>query len=209
MGPAEWEKSTPAFADLAPVAALMAGFARPWYIAGGWATDLFLGHVTRDHDDVDVAILRVDQAALQSYLAGWDLRVVVAGPDGAILVPWVEGEWLALPVHEIHARRPQGEPAALEMLLHESVGDLWRFRRNLEVVCPLGRIGMRAPNGLPFLAPEIALLYKAKDHRPKDDQDFQGVHAAMSEEPREWLRQALATCHPGHPWLAELGQPTT
>ena len=30
-----------------------------WWVAGGWALDLFLGRMTRPHHDVDVAILRV------------------------------------------------------------------------------------------------------------------------------------------------------
>lgn len=209
MTPAEWEKSTSLFADLAPVGALMAGFAPPWYVAGGWGLDLFLGRVTRAHEDVDVATLRADQEALRAHLADWELRKVVAGPDGGVLVPWLEGEWLELPVHEIHARRPQGEPAALEVLLNESEGELWRFRRNLEVGRPLARIGLRAPNGLPFLAPEIALLYKAKGHQAKDDQDFCNVRGALDGERRKWLRQAIATCHPRHPWLVELGRPTS
>ncbi len=196
------------FADLAPVAALMAGFAPPWYVAGGWALDLFLVRVTREHEDVDVAILRADQEALRAHLAGWELRKVVAGPDGGILVPWLQGEWLELPVHEIHARRSQGEPAALEVLLDESEGELWRFRRNLGVARQRARIGLRTPNGLPYLAPEVALLYKAKNHQAKDDQDFHNVRGTLDGERREWLRQALATCHPGHPWLAELGRPT-
>ena len=33
----------------------------PWWIAGGWALDLFLGEQTRDHEDIDVQILRRDQ----------------------------------------------------------------------------------------------------------------------------------------------------
>lgn len=32
-----------------------------WWIAGGWAIDLFLGESTREHSDIDVLILRKDQ----------------------------------------------------------------------------------------------------------------------------------------------------
>jgi Aminoglycoside-2''-adenylyltransferase len=32
----------------------------PWWIAGGWAIDLFLGRQTREHEDLDVLILRRD-----------------------------------------------------------------------------------------------------------------------------------------------------
>ena len=36
---------------------LLSDFRRPWMIAGGWAIDLFLRRVTREHEDVDIAIL--------------------------------------------------------------------------------------------------------------------------------------------------------
>jgi hypothetical protein len=32
----------------------------PWWIAGGWALDLFLGQVSRSHADIDVGIFRAD-----------------------------------------------------------------------------------------------------------------------------------------------------
>ncbi|MCI2430831.1 hypothetical protein LM602_02325 [Candidatus Acetothermia bacterium] len=57
---------------------------------------------------------------------------------------------------------------------------------------------------MPFLGPEIVLLYKAKHLRAHDQADFDHVHTTLSSERRHWLRQALAKCHPGHPWLAKL-----
>lgn len=38
----------------------------PWWIAGGWAIDLFLGRQTREHQDIDVLILRRDHQAVRS-----------------------------------------------------------------------------------------------------------------------------------------------
>ena len=58
--------------------------------------------------------------------------------------------------------------------------------------------------GIPVLAPEIVLLYKAKAPRPKDETDFRNALAAMSPNARRWLRRALETAHPGHPWVAAL-----
>lgn len=40
---------------------LMSGLQVPWWIAGGWAIDLFLGRQTRAHGDTDVLIRRDDQ----------------------------------------------------------------------------------------------------------------------------------------------------
>jgi Aminoglycoside-2''-adenylyltransferase len=191
-------------ADFVPVlqaAAVMQGFRRPWYVAGGWAIDLFIGRVTREHEDVDIAILRGDQAELRSHLASWTLEKIVDRQRS----PWAEGERINPPAHEIHATREDRSPRHLEILLNESSDGLWRFRRNPAITRPLHRIGMRTPEGVPFLAPEVVLLFKAKAPVEKDVQDFELVRPRLPSERRRWLRRALETCHPGHPWLVVLG----
>ena len=45
--------------------------AAPWWVAGGWAIDLTLGHQTRKHEDLDVLVLRRDQAWVREELLGW------------------------------------------------------------------------------------------------------------------------------------------
>ena len=57
----------------------MRGFEPDWFIAGGWAIDLFLQKETRPHDDIEIAIFRHDQFALQNYLQNWNLKKVVGG----------------------------------------------------------------------------------------------------------------------------------
>ncbi len=52
---------------------VMRGFAAPWWVAGGWALDLWLGRETRVHQDVDLAILRGDQHKLYDTLPDWEL----------------------------------------------------------------------------------------------------------------------------------------
>src|SRR4051812_43656809 len=55
------------------VATLLAGIHAPWWVAGGWALDLFLGYQTRSHDDFDVGILRRDVTEVVASLCGWEL----------------------------------------------------------------------------------------------------------------------------------------
>lgn len=55
------------------VVSIFSGAGVSWWIAGGWALDLFLGRITRDHKDIDVQILRRDQLAIQRHLADWKL----------------------------------------------------------------------------------------------------------------------------------------
>jgi hypothetical protein len=176
------------------------GFPAPWAVAGGWALDLFLGCATRPHADVDACLFRADQAALHRHLAGWELRKVVGGE----LFSWPAGEWLSLPVHEIHARRADNPTRSIELLLNERDGDDWVFRRNAAARCPAGRVIRRSGAGPPILCPAVVLLYKAKAPRAVDEHDFEVVRGSLAPAQRHWLRAALAVCHPGHPWLARL-----
>ena len=50
------------------VASVMEPLGVWWAIAGGWAIDRWLGRVTRDHHDVEIAIQRHDQAAVHREL---------------------------------------------------------------------------------------------------------------------------------------------
>jgi hypothetical protein len=58
---------------------------------------------------------------------------------------------------------------------------------------------------MPVLAPEIQLLYKSQAAREKDEVDFTRVLPLLTEDERAWLRRALETVAPGHPWAARLG----
>jgi Aminoglycoside-2''-adenylyltransferase len=180
---------------------LLSGFARPWWICGGWALDLFLNRETRRHDDLDVALLRHDQLALYRHLRAWDLRY--ATPRHT-LEPW-DGRHLEPPIHGIWARR-SAQPTALwicEFLLNEERNADWVFRTNDVVRRPLENVGDER-NGVPFLRPEIVLLYKSNELSPKNDTDFAAVRPHLSQEASHWLRAALERCNDQHPWIEEL-----
>jgi hypothetical protein len=170
------------------------------FIAGGWAVDLYLGRVTRPHEDIEVAIFRRDQAALHECLDGWLLQKVVGGKLSA----WRRGEWLALPVHEIHCFKEASEPTRLEVLLNESDGAEWVYRRNEKVRRPLAKCHLVSKEGVRFLSPEIVLLYKSKSPRAKDEQDFAAVAGRLGAERKAWLKAALKAQDPGHGWLGKL-----
>src|SRR5262245_32834118 len=183
-------------AALDRVVAVMRDFRAPWGIAGGWALDLFLVYESRAHADVDVAILRADQDQLRALLHGRVEKVV----DGT-LVEWSPSERLELPVHEVHVTWPDG--AQLELLLNESDTAQWIFRRDPRVRRSLDATFL-AGRDAPFLAPELALLYKSKAPAPKDESDFQLVLPRLAEEQRMWLADALDVTAPGHPWAAAI-----
>jgi hypothetical protein len=59
-------------------------------------------------------------------------------------------------------------------------------------------------DGVPFLRPQAALLFKAKSMREKDEADFAAALPHLDAAARAWLRAALARAHPGHRWLESL-----
>ena len=63
---------------------------------------------------------------------------------------------------------------------------------------------MSSARGAPIVVPEVQLLYKAKHAGAKDEHDLQEALPLMTAPQRLWLRQALETVHPDHPWLAAL-----
>jgi hypothetical protein len=170
-----------------------------WWIAGGWALDLFLGSASRAHRDLDVGILRRDAPRVFAALPGWQffaaqggtLSRCAAGTPG----PLVNSLWA----------RPAAESAwALELLLDDSADERWLFRRAPVIARPLRELVRHDAAGLPYLAPEIQLLYKANRPRPEDDADFARVAPRLERQARAWLRESLARVHPQHDWLAAL-----
>lgn len=213
LGRGVWEmrhgvRLTPAkarsFGLVQKVTEVMKGFERPWFVAGGWAIDLFLDRVTRPHKDIDLAILRRDQLTLQQHFGGWKLSKAIPGRPGQ-LEPWNPGEWLDSPLHEVHASRDEGPLMTLEVLLNESSNDLWLFRRDRRITLPLAELGRLSQLGLPILRPEVVLLYKAKNPKGIDEEDFRRSSRLISKKGRRWLRGALADCHSGHHWITQLG----
>jgi hypothetical protein len=190
--------------DVLAVVGLLSSFRYPWFISGGWAIDLFVGTNTREHHDLEVGVYRQHQRDLHSHFAAWELCKAVQGPDGGSWVPWEDGEWLQLPVHQILARRTGVGLHECEFLLEEVDGGEWRFRRNQQITRPSTEISMRSVSGIPIVVPEIQLLFKARAHRPKDDHDFETVLPLLNPRQRAWLKAALQFHHPDDPWLSAL-----
>jgi len=184
------------------IAALLANFERPWFFAGGWALDLFLGRVTREHDDIEIGLLRSDQLAIQTYLNGWQFSKIINKQSR--IEPWLLGEILELPNHEAYAENPTHHPPKLEILLNEATQTDWLFRKNLAITRPLSLAILKSANSLPILSPEIVLLYKAANPRPKDEADFSFFHDKLNREQQVWLHETITTCYPRHGWLNKL-----
>jgi hypothetical protein len=172
----------------------------PWWIAGGWALDLFLGRQSRPHKDVDIGILRRDTGRLLTAMSGWEFFEAQGGKLFGPLSGHVRKD-----VNSLWARRSQTMAWGLELLLDESEGDQWIFRRDRRIRRPLDTVIRYDAELTPYLAPEIQLLYKSKHPRPEDNQDFQRLTGHLDPSSRQWLCGALGQLNPAHPWLAALG----
>jgi hypothetical protein len=189
--------------ELQAAAELFTAFPCRWVVGGGWAIDLFLDCAMRPHKDIDIVILRRDQLALQAFLTarGWTLRIAHDG----LLTPWVPGHVIELPLHTIWCNRSLLAPDFIEVLLNEADERQFRFRRDTAIVRDYDRAFITAASGLPILAPEIALLYKANhpDH-PDNAADFTNALPHLDDERRHWLRAGVRRLYSDHPWLVPL-----
>jgi hypothetical protein len=171
-----------------------------WWVAGGFAVDLFLGRETRHHGDIDVATLRRDVEALRQLLDAYEFFIA---HDGR-LIPW-HGDDLEPAHHQFWARPPDDTAWSFEVLLEGTDGPKWIYRRDPRITLPLTRFGEATPDGIPYTKPEVALLYKSNSiDVPRNAADFTAAAPHLSPNARRWLHDAIAVTNPHHPWLAQL-----
>lgn len=186
------------FAQPLSVATAMVGFHRPWCVAGGWAIDLWLGHVTRDHLGVDIAVLRDHQLELRHHLA--DFAFKIAATHGRP-VPWKDAkQMLMLPVHELFAAdRLTGR--AWRIFLDESDGIDWHDRRDADVRMNLSGWRWHGSANIPVLNPLIVLLHKSRRPGAKDELDFHLAVERLTDQQKSWLHVAILRQDAEHPWI--------
>lgn len=180
---------------------LLRNVGKDFWIAGGWAIDLFLKRTTRLHDDLDVAIDRNDQ--VQFYFKLKDFDLMVPDPPGmGILRPLNENEILKQPLHNVWVGKNEWK---LELLLCDFENNEWVYRRNKNIRGSRSEFGWEHESGLKVISPEIQLLYKAANPRAKDEQDFRNCLPEMSLNQKERLEEyILLTAGAAHPWISLL-----
>jgi hypothetical protein len=182
----------------AEIARRLAGVRAHWYVAGGWALDLSRGKQQRDHDDLEIGVPAASFGAVRDALSDYPIDVVAAGRRWPLDSP-AFGE-----TYQTWVREPATGVYRADIFREPHDGGTWICRRDETIRLPYQQIIRRTPAGIPYLAPEIVLLFKAKHVRPKDAADFEATLPLLRPAAVEWLRDMLARVHPGHAWLGAL-----
>jgi hypothetical protein len=181
------------------VAERLRGVNVPWCVAAGWAIDLCLGVRTRVHVDTEIAIPVGRFPDIRRALSEFDFDVVGSGHI------WPLEEQAAFDVmHQTWVRDRTTGIYRLDVFREPHDGDVWICRRDETIRRPYFEVIHTTEDGIPYMVPEIVLLFKAKHDQPKDNADFASVTPLMDAGQRRWLIDALERLHPGHHWLAEL-----
>lgn len=178
------------------VEAVAIGFAAAsfrWWVGGGLALELHLGRSWRQHGDTDVGIVRSDAGALHALLSGWDLHIAADGR----LTPW-RGQPLDPALHQnnVWCRAVPDGPWVLDVTVGGGSPMSWVYRRDPSVEVAWDDAVLRSADGIPYLAPELQLLFKSKDPRPKDHLDAAQVIPELDTDRRQRLGRLLPDEHP-------------
>ncbi len=170
------------------LASRLTGIAQPWYIVGGWALDLWHGHQTREHEDLEFAVLHSDLPVFRRALTGMEFHTAGSGivehlpaqsdPPAEISQIW------CLDVEQRCWR--------VDMKIEDGSPELWVYKRNPAIVVPRADIVAMTPDGIPYLKPATVLLFKAKYQRPKDEIDFENALPKLERVGRAWLKQRVS-----------------
>ena len=186
-----WDDTTPDGA-----AALLDGFARPWWISGGWAIEAFTG-VGRPHKDVDVTVFRRDVEQLRRHFHG---RCDLWSAGSATLRPLDEQHPLPRWAGQIWIREHALAPWLLDVVLNPGGPRRWVFKRDRAVSLPLEDATWVAADGIRYLRPELVLAHKLRHARAVDDADLAAALPLLDPEPIAFLLRFVTRADPTHRW---------
>ena len=188
--------------SVAEVSKLLSGLRAEWWIAGGYAIEMFAGRPIRSHGDIDILIKREDQHLIQAHLSTWQLYS--ARYPGLRL--WDKGETLTGRYHDIWCRREGELSWRLQIMLLDTEEDAWFFRNDTSIHGNIRDMSKVTSSGVRYLSPEIQLLYKTRANTLEKDQiDFAVAAPMLDASEREWLLINLRKRFPeGHKWINKL-----
>ncbi|WP_420481619.1 nucleotidyltransferase domain-containing protein [Actinopolymorpha pittospori] len=172
-----------------------------WCVVGGWALDLFRGHQSREHEDLEIATPLWDFDLIRERLKAYEF--FVAGREGF----WpVDGAGSAFfEYQQTMVRDPASGMWRIDVMRIPDDGKNWICASDRHIRRPYDEAVAHSADGIPYLRPELVLLFKGLQTRPKDQADFEATLPLLPTGARVWLAHALTeTRGDGHPWLAAL-----
>jgi len=180
----------------------LAAVEHPWWIAGGWAVDLFLGRETREHEDIEFALPRVHFGRIRALFEADGFELHYAG-NGATH-PLLPGADVPPEFRQVWVCEPGSGCWRTDIFLEISDGRQWRSHRDPRLAMAVPDVHTRTADGIAYLRPELVLFYKARHTRDKDEADFALTAPMLDDAARARLVGWLTLIHPGHPWLTRL-----
>jgi hypothetical protein len=184
------------------VAEALDGVTAPWAVAGGWGLDLWLGRQTREHEDIEITVPAPFFPEIQARLDAKGLKLF-SNVNGAVIA-LEPGEARGPDGFQTWVADPDAQSWILDIFREPGDAETWVYRRTGELSAPRAWANGRTAGGIPYVAPQIVLLFKAKWTRDKDEADFARIVPLLPPEDRDWLADSLSRIHPGHPWIERL-----
>ena len=192
---------------------------------GGYAIDLFLGFESRIHGDIDISAYWKNRNNIIEHM--WKLDFLVyemLGEGKAHHITDIENQKMIkrnifcfqdtcdliqlsatdeAGIYYINFRNiGQTKLDFIEFLFNSRNDTDFIYARNNEIKRALDKAILKN-EGIPYLAPEVCLLYKSTDITHEVNQkDFDKAIVKMTDEQKDWLNDALIKTYPeGHEWI--------
>jgi hypothetical protein len=206
MGDYIWEPWHPS-----ELAQMLDGVRAPWCVAAGWALDLFRGEQSREHEDLEIGVPNTAEAfgEIRRALAGYEFHVPGGPPDQLWSLDGPAFEimhqtWVSEPFPGAGPVGRVSRVFRLDVFREPQRDGQWVCRRDENIVFAYDEIICHDGAGIPYLAPHLVLLFKAKAARDKDEADLAGVLPLLEPDRRAWLSATIERLYPGHKWLERL-----
>lgn len=204
--------------------ALLKGQGFSYAVCGGFALDLFLGYETRTHGDVDILAFWEDRETIITYMQskgyiGYEMlgggkvhritdikmqeklrKNIFCCTEDCELVRLYDTDeadvyWLD------YQHTGLTKLNYIEFLFNEKTEEEFIYARDERVRRGLANAILET-DGVPYLAPELCLLFKSTDiEREGYQQDFELTVGKLSAEQRTWFEKSMGLLYPeGHKW---------
>lgn len=198
-----------------------------WSICGGFAIDMFCGEKTRKHIDIDICAFWENRDDVIKYMMdlNWTIYEACGGGVVHLIADLSQQKYIKNNIfcvkdsNKFFHVEPVGdnmfkceiehseqiELDYIEFLFNKRNVSYFLYSRNEDIKREIDKSILFYYN-IPYLAPEIVLLYKSGEYIRDDyEHDFAVTTAKMNDDSKTWLVNSLNFCYPGgHAWSSRL-----